>query len=272
MPNDEPRRGLVPESTAAFMATLAATGSFREALAAGSVPSIAVLAQLSLNEIGGLRRSSTETLIEETAANLHQEPGEVAARALDSEEGRELFAAALQAAAETLNRRKVRALAKALANGLRDDGAAVDESRLILQAISDLEEPHIKVLERAATISGNDSFTMRHVTDRFVPGLSNGSAGSVVATLERQALIVTSERERQRAEAVTRRRAVEYEQAQRDQAERMRAVGAESFQSPMPLPEARVIRPEPAWVITGFGRVCWQYLTREADPANGANE
>lgn len=60
--------------------------------------------------------------------------------------GPDLLNDALLAASDTLNQRKVRALARAVANGLREDGARIDENRLLVFALAQMEEPHIKVL------------------------------------------------------------------------------------------------------------------------------
>jgi hypothetical protein len=61
-----------------------------------------------------------------------------------------LSAAAVQAAQTTLNDQKVAALARVLADGLRDD-ARLDVSWLIVQALADLESPHVRVLHLMAT-------------------------------------------------------------------------------------------------------------------------
>ena len=56
----------------------------------------------------------------------------------------------------------------ALANGLADDKARIDESHLIIRALADLEEPHIRLLSQIA--DSQASFTVDEIADQL-PGL-----------------------------------------------------------------------------------------------------
>jgi hypothetical protein len=102
------------------------------------------VAEKAWGELRAARQHSVTQLLAGAADDLHQAPEELVEQALSLDSGPELLNDALLAASDTINQRKVGALARALANGLRDDGALIDENRLFVFALAQLEEPHIK--------------------------------------------------------------------------------------------------------------------------------
>jgi len=108
-----------------------------------------------------------------------------------------LSAAAIQAALATLNDQRVAALAQALGDGLRDE-AQLDTSWLVVQALADLESPHVRVLHLMATEQcppaqrgdqelGPGVWREKALRERL-PGLRDGLL-PIMATLDRQALV-----------------------------------------------------------------------------------
>jgi hypothetical protein len=66
--------------------------------------------------------------------------------AVSDERRHELLARALIIAQDTAMRDKRRALGRALANGVADQGTMVDQELLFIRVLADLDEPHIRVL------------------------------------------------------------------------------------------------------------------------------
>ena len=104
------------------------------------------LAAKSWEELGDLRRRSAGYMLQTASERLGGEPEEVVTRSLGTTGTAQLLADALQASATTSNTRKIQALGRALANGLAEDEARVDEERLVIAGLSVLEESHIRVL------------------------------------------------------------------------------------------------------------------------------
>jgi hypothetical protein len=150
------------------------------------------------------------------------------------------------------------ALAEALANGLLDDLARVDESHLVIRALGDLDEPHIRLLGRIA--HSQESLTIDDVAGHL-PGLSPAAAMTMVATLDRHALLMSDERARQESVGRAIKAAQGKVSADQMEAQRQAAMGGVAFRtSPLDGPQRFVTRDEPAWVVTDFARLCWSYL------------
>lgn len=148
-------------------------------VAAAATPYVLDVVHRAWDEITSLRQESIARVIARAATELDRDPVRVVNAALATEDGTALLADALRAASETLNRQKVDALARALANGLADDQARVDEQRLVIRAIADLEAPHISLLVRmkdpgppneARWFSGHDIFDLYGASARIGPG------------------------------------------------------------------------------------------------------
>lgn len=100
----------------------------------------------SWQEIGALRQRSVGLMVQDAANRLELPVDQLIERAWSSQERVQLFADAMVQAAQTFNEQKIRALGRAVANGLCEDEARPDEERLIVAALAAVEEAHIKVL------------------------------------------------------------------------------------------------------------------------------
>jgi len=148
----------------------------------------------------------------------------------------ELFTHAIQAALSTLRDDNVHLLGRVLAEGLTDD-ARLDVSRVVTDALRDLEAPHVAVLHAMVTQDrpsvprdqggerGPDTWSHAQI-ELAVPRLTGGSL-PVISTLARHGMVLPS--------AV--------------------AVLGGGPESPSPLP---------AWVVTDFGRLCLRRLEEVA--------
>lgn len=125
----------------------AAAGGVPGALVAVALEPVFVqLASRSWEELSEVRRRSAGYMLQAASEQIGGAPEDVVIRSLQSDGTTQLFADALQAAAMTSNAQKIRALGRALANGLAEDAARVDEERLVVAGLAGLEEPHIRVL------------------------------------------------------------------------------------------------------------------------------
>lgn len=124
-----------------------AGGTAGAVVGAAATPYLVDLARRAFDEFSALRRENVAAVLGIASGQLDVAPAQLVDDANSTEEGASLLAESMLAAAATLNRRKVRALARALALGLAEDQAAVDEGRLMVMAIAELEAPHIRCLE-----------------------------------------------------------------------------------------------------------------------------
>ncbi len=116
------------------------------AIGAASSDYILAVATETYRELSGRRRASVQRLIDQASREASEDAEVLVARALQDEAASQLLLDAVMAASETLLTWKVDSLGRALARGLTDDQARIDEERLIVLAISDLEPPHVKTL------------------------------------------------------------------------------------------------------------------------------
>jgi hypothetical protein len=145
------RRRLFQEAVPA--AALAAAGQriggpAGAALAVGLSPYAREFFGKVLSEFGeDARRRASEMMM--SAGNaLAYEPGELADLAAGSERARLLSATATFGAAQTTWPPKVRALGRVLADGLiAKDDAKIDVTNMALAAMSEMERPHVSLLE-----------------------------------------------------------------------------------------------------------------------------
>lgn len=70
----------------------------------------------------------------------------------------ELFARSLRIAQDTALRDKRRALGRTLAAGVMGDYARIDEELLFIRAVDDLDEMHIRLLERTRLLSDSQVY------------------------------------------------------------------------------------------------------------------
>lgn len=193
----------------AASAGLAIGGPLGAMLGAAVAPYVLHVAQTSWDEITGRRQLSVAQMIGEAAEALDDDPQQLVAAAFSTESGTELLADALSAAAATLNQRKVSALARALANGLADDLALVDQERLTVRALAELEEPHLALLSRMAgfigPVDGAESdgdrrpwFNLLTISSWYAPvgePAPPGLLDALMRTLERNGLIEENRRQ-----------------------------------------------------------------------------
>lgn len=121
-----------------------------EAAIAGAVagPYVLDLVHRSWDHIRQRSQQAAARMIGTASAELGQEPRQMLLTAVSTNSGTEILAEALRAAAGTLNEQKIVGLARALANGLANDQAALDHERLVIRALADIEEPHLAILAR----------------------------------------------------------------------------------------------------------------------------
>jgi len=161
-------------------------------------PVFVQLAAKSWEELSDLRRRSAGYMLQTASERLGGAPEEVVTQSLGTTGGAQLLTDALQAAATTSNTEKIRALGRALANGLARDDAQVDEERLVIAGLSVLEESHVRVLAnlprqrsrpvstpRSAATSAARRRGIRLATVAEASGLSVEGATNVLSELVR---------------------------------------------------------------------------------------
>lgn len=221
----------------------------------GVVASKATLAltRKAADELSERRIHSAARMVEEAAEVRGSSPQDLIDEVMQHPDTAQLLADALQAAADTFDRRKVSALARALANGAATDGTRVDSERLMIRALADLDPAHIRLLQLLRRQVGREAWTGRRLmtvssTDaegNLVPML-NGDVDELMPVILRHGLAKEDADARWagQVEALT-----DFIAAQ-----------AESF-PPRNLPDPE----EPEWVLTDFGRRALDYL-RAANP------
>jgi hypothetical protein len=103
-------------------------------------------------------------------------------RAVADDRRHELFARAMSIAQDAALREKRRALGRSLAAGVMGDDARIDEELLFQRALQDIDEMHIRLLERMATVSVQPPGWSVRVIAEADPGLASG-ARALIGTL-----------------------------------------------------------------------------------------
>lgn len=153
-------------------------------LAAAASDTTIDLANAAWTRIQDRVRRGVEDLLDSAADELGLEVHTLLDQALAREATAELLHQAFTAAAETINEQKVDALARALANGLRDDAAHVDQETLIIRALADLDPVHVKLLAVIARERRELEPWIKHET-----GLTDEVFPPVAGVLQRNSLI-----------------------------------------------------------------------------------
>jgi hypothetical protein len=112
-------------------------------------------------------------------------------RAVSDDRRHELLARTLFIAQDTALRNKRRTLGRALAAGVMGDDAKVDEELLFIRAVADIDEMHIRLLQRMlhpCPIGGGWTADMIAADD---PGLAAGVL-ALLGTLELHGLVATA--------------------------------------------------------------------------------
>lgn len=191
-------------ATVAAGAGLVVSGPAGAVVGAALQPALAEALHRAGAEIAEWRRASTAQVLEVASNQLGRSPDQLIDAASRSPESAQLLAETLLAAARTLNKQKIHALARALANGLRNDQARPDEEHLIVAALADVEEPHIKVLTHLGPERSRSRTSTSNVRSRTAPSargqraahiaevcqLSVGAARAVLSVLQRAGMAV----------------------------------------------------------------------------------
>lgn len=134
------------------MLTAAASGlggTTAGAVAAAASPLVTkIFGTIGQRHVAQSQRSG-EAVLESALDASDLTPEQLEAATAGSAERLLLAGSALAAGTRTVNADKLRALGRALANGLKDD-ALVDPEMLVVAALADLEAPHVKVLRHVA--------------------------------------------------------------------------------------------------------------------------
>lgn len=236
-------------------------------------PLLAQALQRAGTEIGLLRRQSAAHVLDDAARRLDRSPDDVVELATRSPEAAQLLAESLSAAARTANEQKVRALARALANGLRDDEARPDEEQLIVAALGEVEAPHIKVLthlgpERPRTRTQATGLRSRTTTTRGqrpaslaeACRLGPASVRAVLSVLERAGMAVPDGG----SETIRLDKLIIEMQEEVNKLSSLLLNPPKNGKIPSSKKPHELKRPgSPAnagWVITPFGQLCLDYL------------
>jgi hypothetical protein len=202
---------------------------------------------------------------------------------LAGSEAQQLLAGlAIQAASQTTSHDKIRALGRALANGLVDDEAVVDEQLLLVRALEDLEAPHIGVLNMMATQHvwaswGGAQLQDLHPEQSPMPWteakLEAGRPGAtlilptIIGTLERHGLILREDNLPQVLEAYGK---------EAQQASRVRALGGGSGTVPTPSASSgslAAVTKMRSFRVTGLGLRLLEYVrASDTDPEQNVQQ
>lgn len=126
-------------------------GPLGAAVGAGMTPYLDALVDNVLNEWRRDQRDNVAEMAETAAITAGVNPQELGERMGQSQRTRLLTATAAESAAKTAWPPKVRALGRVLADGLiADDEAKIDMVQLALTAMTELERPHVMVLDLIA--------------------------------------------------------------------------------------------------------------------------
>ena len=213
----------------------------------------------SWQEISNLRQQSVGDMVQNAAERLEVSPQELIERAWGSTEKTQLLGDAMYQAAQTFNLQKIKALARAVANGLRDDDARPDEEMLIVDALANVEEPHIKVLLLLPEQPSARRFPIQGASLEILAErarLSLASAEHVLAELIRTGMARVDNNA-----AVSRQEKVIGEL--QEEVNRLRKLLANPAEEP--INRLREVKdpgdiPEVEYILSDFGRVCLDYL------------
>lgn len=251
---------------------------------AAMLPLLAVALQRAGSEIGILRSRSAAAALDEASRRLGCNADQVVQLATQSPEAAQLLAETLTAAARTVNENKIRALARALANGLRDDEARPDEQQLIVAALAEVEAPHIKVLthlgpERSLTRTQATGLSNRTTPTRGLwpssiaarCNLSTASARAVLSVLQRAGMAVPDEG----SETIRTDRLIIELQETLNEITDLLINPPKNGKIPSSKKPGVLRRPGPpatsGWMLTLFGQLCLDYLN-DVEPTVSASD
>ncbi|MGH3482130.1 MAG: hypothetical protein ACRDPQ_02730 [Nocardioidaceae bacterium] len=229
-------------------------------IGAAVAPGMTEVARRVGGEFARHRDRSAAGVVDAAATDMGVNAEGIDAKIQSTPGGLELAGEAVWAGWQTLNEQKVRALGRALANGLRDDGARIDQERLIIAALADLEAPHIKLLDYMAR-QGSEGFFF--TIDHWAHGSRQSRSAIVVlmAALHRHGLVGSNEAMQNEESDEWLGEVVDKEVQRIDTALYALVEG-----HPLPASATRPLehRRQPdltiKWRVTEFGVTCAQYL------------
>ncbi|MBE1876164.1 hypothetical protein [Myceligenerans pegani] len=181
--SDDPLRDALPDAIAAGGLALAASGSPIAAFLSGMTPIVTKALGLAMGEWSTAANKRAEALLHETADAMGGE--QAMAEAINSNPTRrELTADTVVASAKVRLPSGVRAMGRALAEGLLHDGTPPDVARFTIEALQAIQPIDAAVLDRISQIDGTSPNDMRVAMPHFVPVLPQ-----ILARLNREGLI-----------------------------------------------------------------------------------
>jgi hypothetical protein len=139
-------------------------------------PGLAMLLHRVIQELSGLRSASAAQMLGGAARRLGRAPVDMIEDALSQPRHAQLLGEAVQAAARTVNEQKLRALSRALANGLSHDETRLDEEQLVLSALAEVDTPHIKLLIQLGPERSRSRTTSSNLRSRTAPSRGRTAA------------------------------------------------------------------------------------------------
>lgn len=174
----------------------------------------------------------------DVADRCSKSPADLVADLTDDRAAMLFFAEALAAASLSIDPAKLRALAAVAAEGLEDD-AVMDERRLVVLALADIERPHIRLLALVSEPRGHSDDHRTSGLAAALPGIGPG-IHSLLATLNRHGQIEPEDM---------------FDEQLRTADERRRTIGHRTGTPPESAPYP-VTWPRPqdvTWQVTPFG-------------------
>jgi hypothetical protein len=143
------------------------------------------------------RKDNLVTVTEEAAEQAGMDGAALVAWIKADDRHAAFFADALEAAWSTLDLRKLRLLARVLAEGFRNEAPRLDIDREVVRTFRELETTHLRVLDEIAQAEG-DTETPHGVSVKWLrnrlPGWSEGM-DALVAGLQRTGCLASSDGE-----------------------------------------------------------------------------
>jgi hypothetical protein len=140
------------------------------------------------------RRKNVVTVAEDAANLAGMDGAQLVAWVEADKRHAAFFLETLEAAWSTLDPRKLRLLARVLAEGFRNDAPRLDIDREVVRAFRELETTHLRVLDEVARAEG-DTETPHGVSVKWLrnrlPGWSEGM-DALVAGLQRTGCLATA--------------------------------------------------------------------------------
>lgn len=181
--SDDPLRGVLSEAIMTGGLTLAGGGTPVAAFLAGMTPIMAKGLGLAMAEWNAVATSRAESLLQEAANAMGGD--DALAEAIESDPTRaELTVDAVLASSKVRLPSGVRAMGRALAEGLLHDGTPPDVARFTIEALQAIQPIDAAVLDQISLFDGTSLNDIRIGMPQLVPVLPQ-----VLARLSREGLI-----------------------------------------------------------------------------------